>query len=714
MNLRKIRWTAAVLIAALMCSTMPVSPARAEEGMFTLDKIAALPLAEKGLKISPTEIYNPAGGGLSEAVVRLSIGCSAEFVSPEGLILTNHHCAIDGLTAASSVKNNYAEIGYKANNRGEELPAKDYSISITLKSEDVTAQILRDGINPGDVATVAARINQLKSEEQAKMGEEVTVQILPLNDGLYYYKFDYATINDVRIVYAPPYSIGQYGGDPDNFEWTRHGGDFTFLRAYVGKDGKPAEYSKDNVPYKPKRFLTVATGGVKENDFTMIVGYPGGTNRYRESFSVAYNQDFQLPFAVDFLRARAESLEAVGRTNAEKRIRLQADVFSFYNSLKAEDGGLQAIKRANLVRRKQADEAKLQTWIAADASRAKYGEALNNLKTAYADYGKTAPADLVLRAMLQIAPVQIVFGLLSGQADKSRLLEAIPEILKEEPLANRENFKFLLRKASELPNDQKIAAIEKRFGSLSGEARSKAEDEFARRAFESQSLTTETGLKSLLNQSAEQLRGSSDQLTQFVGELGPSIAAAFQRQQQLGGKLSPNRLLYIQAMAEMNRTAPYPDANFTQRFTYGAVKGYAPREASVYTPFTTLDGVFEKDTGRAPFDAPQKLRDLWERKDFGSYAVNGSVPVDFLSTDDIIGGNSGSPVMNADGELVGIAFDGNYEGLGNDFFFNPALGRTISVDIRYVLFITEKFGDAGWILKEMTIKGKAKTMTAGS
>lgn len=713
MRLKKFKFAAATLVVAFVCSMIPASLVSAEEGMFTLDKIAGLPLAEKGLKISPNEIYNPAGGGLSEAVVRLSIGCSAEFVSPDGLILTNHHCAIDGLTAASSVKNNYAEIGYKAGNRSEELPAKNYSINITLKSEDVTAQILRDGINPGDVATVAARINQLKSEEQAKMGANVTVQILPLNDGLYYYKFVYATINDVRIVYAPPYSIGQFGGDPDNFEWTRHGGDFTFLRAYVGKDGKSAPYSKDNIPYQPKKFLTISTGGVKENDFTMIIGYPGGTNRYRESFSVQYNQDVQLPFTVDFLRARAEALELIGRANADKRVALQADVFSLYNSLKAEEGGLRAIKRANLVRRKQADEAKYLSWILQDASRAKYGTALNNLKAAYSEYGKTAASDLVLRAMLQIAPVQLLFGAASGQAEKSRLIEVIPEILKEEPLANRENFKFLLRKAAELPEGQKIAAVEKRFGNVSGEARIRAEDEFARQIFESESLTTVKGLTALVGMSSEQLRTSSDPLLSLINELGPGIAAAFQRQQQLGAKLSQNRLLYTQGMAEMNKVTPYPDANFTQRFTYGAVKGYAPREAAIYTPFTTLDGVFEKDTGRAPFNSPQKLRDLWERKDFGSYAVNGSVPVDFLSTDDIIGGNSGSPVLNAYGEQVGIAFDGNYEGLGNDFFFNPAQGRTISVDIRYVLFITEKFGDAGWILKEMNIKGRAKTMTAG-
>ena len=219
-------------------------------------------------------------------------------------------------------------------------------------------------------------------------------------------------------------------------------------------------------------------------------------------------------------------------------------------------------------------------------------------------------------------------------------------------------------------------------------------------------------MNELIGVSAEQLRTASNPLSSLLAELGPDIAAAFQRQQGLGAKIGQNRLLYTQAMSEMKGITPYPDANFTQRFTYGTVKGYTPREAETRSPLTTLDGVFEKDTGRAPFDSPAKLRDLWQRKDFGVYGVNGSVPVDFLSSNDIIGGNSGSPVLNGSGELVGIAFDGNYEGLGNSFFFNPDLGRTISVDIRYVLFITEKFGGAGWILKEMNIKGKAKTAAA--
>nr|MCU0239716.1 S46 family peptidase [Pyrinomonadaceae bacterium] len=278
----------------------------------------------------------------------------------------------------------------------------------------------------------------------------------------------------------------------------------------------------------------------------------------------------------------------------------------------------------------------------------------------------------------------------------------------------REFIKFMLRKSADLPEGQKVEAIEKRFGSLKGEARTKAEDEFATKVVENPMFSTEKGLNDLLAMSSEQIRSSKDEFVSFVVEVAPKVSGAMMRQNQLGATVVPNRLTFMQGMAEMRGSKSYPDANFTQRFTYGYVQGYKSREAEMRFPFTTLDGLFEKETGRDPFKAPTKLRSLWESRNYGDFGVNGSMPLNFLTSHDIIGGNSGSPVLNANGEQVGIAFDGNYEGLGNDFFFNPAQGRTISVDIRYVLFITEKYGDAGWILKELNIKkGKAKAAGKG-
>jgi Peptidase S46 len=704
----KIKLMVGVLSLALFVSAIPFFTASAEEGMFMMDKVATLPLAKKGLKIPATDIYNPAGTGLSLAVPRLSIGCSSEFVSPDGLILTNHHCGFEALVAASTAGKNYGEDGYRAASRTEELPAKGYAIDITLKEEDITARVL-NGITPGDAAAIATRVGEIQKEEQAKAGADVKIQVQALNQGMYYYLFAYQNIRDIRIVYAPPKSIGFFGGDADNFEWTRHCGDFTFMRAYVGPDGKSADYSPNNVPFKPKKYLTVSAEGVKENDFTMIIGYPGGTTRYRESYSVAYNLEYNKPFTVEVINAQIKALEAVGRESESKRVKLQSEIFSLANTLKAEDGAVTAMRRANLVKQRQDEEAKLTQWIEADPARkAKYGDALPKLRDTYTEYGKYAAKDVVVRNLLRINAYQFLMALATGQASKDDLKGAVPEIAGGEASVDREVFKFLLRKAAELPAGQKIAAIEKRFGSLTGDARVKAEDEFARKAVEDQKLTTEAGLNSLLDMTPEQLKGAGIPMMDLIGELLPDVMAVQAHQQALNVNVGKYRLPFMQAKAEFRNTSFYPDANFTQRFTYGSVQGYMPKQSVTYGAFTTLDGVFEKDTGREPFNAPAKLRDLWEKKDYGAWGVGGSVPVDFLTTNDIIGGNSGSPVLNARGEQVGIAFDGNYEGLGNDFFVSPALGRTIIVDIRYVLFLTEKFGDAGWILKEMNIKGKAK------
>lgn len=703
---------AALMLAALVMS-FPLGVARADEGMFMMDQVQKLPLVQKGLKIKPSELYDPVNGGLSLAVPRLSIGCSSEFVSPDGLILTNHHCGFDALVAASTPENNYGELGYRAGSRSEELPAKGYSIDITLREENVTARVL-EGIQAADQKAIAKRIQDLQKEEQAKAGAGVTVQIQQLTSGMAYYLFAYQTISDIRIVYAPPKAIGFYGGDPDNFEWTRHCGDFTFMRAYVGPDGKAAEYSKNNVPFKPKKFLTISAEGVKEKDLTMIMGYPGGTNRYRESYSIAYNQDVNLPFTVAVANARIEALQTISRRSDVKRVVLQSQIFDLANTMKAEEGGVVAMRRAGLVRQRQQDEARLTEWINADAARkAKYGEALPKLRDTYSEYLKMARKDIVIRNITGLNAMAFFAAAVGGQVPKDDLKEFIPEIAGGEPEADREVLKFLLRRASELPAEQKIAAIEKRFGNLTGDARVRAEDEFARQAIENENLITEKGLNGLLNMTPAQMKAAAGTLADFIGDLAPDIDAQEEHQAALNANVGKYRLPFIQAKVEMNKSNFYPDANFTQRFTYGEVLGYSPRESITYTPFTTLGGVFEKDTGNEPFNAPARLRELWEKKDFGPHEVDGTVPVDFLTTNDIIGGNSGSPVLNARGEQVGIAFDGNYEGLGDDFFFNPALGRTIVVDIRYVLFITDKFGDAGWILKEMNIKGlKAKAAGA--
>ena len=726
---RHLRSTAFALLMFFVIGLLPAQ-VLGEEGMFMPDKVAQLPwdkFKRRGVKILPTDIYNPAGVSLKDAIVIVG-GGTGEFVSSEGLLLTNHHVAFDALVAASTPAKDFAGNGFTALTRADEMPAKGYTVTITQDLKDVTSEVL-DGIAETMSPADRNRAIQTKLREMETAGtneaEGVSVRVFAMNEGLYYYKFTYLALPDVRIVYAPPKSIGYFGGDPDNFEWPRHCGDFTFMRAYIGPNGKPADYSTANVPYKPKKFLALSMGGIKEGDFAMVMGYPGSTRRYRESYSVAYNQDIAMPFSVDIYTRQIEALEAAGKKDAELRIKLQSTIFSLSNELKNLSGSVMAMRRANVVAKKQSQEAAFTKWVNEDPARkAKYGEVLPALEKAYQGLTPKAAHDLLVPQLLNSSDL-IAIASFAGRvaADKekpagernpslgdrgvARVRAQIPGILARRNITvERDLLTYLLRRADELPASQKIEAIEKRFGQLKGEARRRAEEDFAREVVDSKRYSTNENLSDLLSLSAIQLRDVHDPLLDFADELSAEFARTQSRQQMFNASVGRWRPLLVRAMSEMSASKPYPDANRTLRFTYGEVKGYVPHDAALYLPFTTLSGVIDKDTGREPFDVPEKLKQLYRARDFGPYAINGGadVPVDFLSTTDIIGGNSGSPIMNGKGEQVGIVFDGNFEGLGNDFFYNETKGRTISVDIRYVLFLLDKFGGAGYLLKEMDIR----------
>src|SRR5438477_1814305 len=725
---RLSRASALVLVALMLVTYIPFR-VFADEGMFLPDAIASLPLdklARRGLKLKPTDLYNPNGVSIKDAVVIVD-GGTGEFLSPEGLLLTNHHVAFDALVAASDPSKDYATNGYFAHNRGEELPAKGYTAQITQDLKDVTAEVLAgitDVTSPQDRAAAIASKSRAIAAAASKPAEGITANVLPLNEGLSYYLFTYLTLRDVRIIYAPPKNVGFFGGDPDNFEWPRHDGDFTFMRVYAGPDGKPAVYAANTMPFKPKKFVSISMGGVKENEFVMVMGYPGSTRRYRESYSVAYNQDVAMPFLIDVFNKQIEELQDVGKSNRELQIKLQSRIFEISNTLKDLEGSVIAMRREVIVDKKRAEEAAFAKWINENPDRQKkYGEVLPSLEKAYAELTKTAQRDLLVQQFASLSDVFEVLSLLKRvaaekekpQSDRNpnlmmtllRARGALREIFADRNGAVEHNmFVFLLRKAAELPAGQKIDAVEKRFGNLQGDARLRAEEDFARAFTEGKNFATAEAVNALFEKTSAQLKELNELLFDFAGEIGDLAAQIGASQRAFNATVSRWRPLLVQGMSEMHGSKTYPDANRTLRFTYGDVKGYVPHDASIYQPFTTLSGVIEKDTGREPFDVPAKLKQLYRARDFGPYATpdGQNVPDDFLSTTDIIGGNSGSPIMNGRGEQVGIIFDGNYEGLGNDFFYNDAKDRAISVDIRYVLFIADKFGGAGYLLKELDIK----------
>ncbi|MEZ5426442.1 MAG: S46 family peptidase [Pyrinomonadaceae bacterium] len=722
-----------ILMAALVLSSVSFGFARPEEGMFTPDQIGQLPLKKKGLKIRPIDIYNPNGVGLTDAVMRVNIGGggfgTGEFVSANGLILTNHHVGFDALVSASTPEKDYAKEGYRADSMANELPAKGYTLLLTKRVENVTDRVLRGtesltGEERGKA--IEKNANDLEKQEQEKAPKGATVRVQELNSGYFYYLYETQMIRDVRLVYAPPQNIGFFGGDPDNFEWTRHTGDFTFLRAYTAPDGSFAEYSPNNIPFKPKKHLTVSLDGLSANDFVFAIGYPGGTTRYRASPTIEYSERVNFPFLADYLRVWSEALVKAGEQDEEKRIKLQDLVFSLNNSIKVYEGNVHALKRADFVEKRKMEEAKFAEWIKADPARqAKYGNVLSNLERISGEYYATASRDRLLRSFpsagttpgfkqVYDAVQAVSFGKGLGEDDKGKeKKEEIEAAFKNrEPSVEIEILKFFFKKAAELPSGQKFLTLEAMFRGLEGKARRDAEAELARTIVENEDFDSAQDIINLYGTSLDAIRDKHEKVVDLIVGLSEMRAEINVLTARFNSEIEKYRLLYMQGMSEMKGITPYPDANATLRFTYGEVKGYNPREAVTYTPFTTLKGVIDKDTGVFPFDVPQKLKDLQKAKDFGRYGVGDSVPVNFLATTDIIGGNSGSPMLNGNGEQVGIVFDGNYEGLGNDIFFNPDYGRTIAVDIRYVLFVTDKFGDAGWILNEMDIKGGKKAMTA--
>lgn len=709
-----------LLTIAILLSSMSTAFAF-DEGMFMPDQIAKLPLKKLGLKIKPTDIYNPAGGGLTDAVIRLSIGCTAEFVSPEGLILTNHHCGFDALVSASTPEKDLVETGFKTDGRSGEIPAKGYSIFVTQRSEDVTAKVKAgtDGLS-GDAlaAAVKKNVDALQAAEQAKAPAGSTVRIQMMNSGYFYYLFQTQQIKDVRVVYAPPRNIGIFGGDPDNFEWTRHTGDFTFLRAYTAPDGSSAEYSANNVPMKTKKFLALNIGGLKDNDFVFVLGYPGSTTRYRESQSIEYARDANFPFLEKWLNALSTSLRQIGAGDEEKRIEFQSDIASFDNSRKAFGGGYLRLRKSGVVQARQAEEARLATWIAANPDRQKkYGTLLSEIKALSAESNAAMMRDAVMRRFPDPNSMsvfgQIVAAVMTTQVQGKMLNDAeraakLKEIEKayEGREADHELYmlKFFLKSFDELPAGQKFKAAEDLFGSLKGKARRDAEAAFAATIANGEYASAEK-VAGLYGPRTMEFNAEREKILAFARGVADERQALAARSAKFAAGIDRLRLMYMQAMVEMKGMTAYPDANSTLRFSYGNVKGYASREAEYRSPFTTMKGMFEKETGENPFDVPQKLKDLNNAKDFGRWGSGDTVAVNFLSTTDIIGGNSGSPILNGNGEQVGLCFDGNFEGLGNDFYYDPAVNRTISVDIRYVLFVVEKFGGSGWILNEMKIVG---------
>ncbi|PIS29359.1 MAG: hypothetical protein COT43_04010 [Candidatus Marinimicrobia bacterium CG08_land_8_20_14_0_20_45_22] len=695
----------------------------AEEGMYPPDQI---PAKISGLKIKPDELYQPNGGGVAGAVLWFG-GGTGSFVSANGLVLTNHHVAFGAIQKNSTTENNYLEKGFYARTLPEELLAPGYEASLLVGFEDVTAKILSaltPEMSPAErIKTVELAIAKLEAEsENLENGLEGKVHTM--FSGASYYLYRYMKFKDIRLVYAPPQSIGNYGGETDNWMWPRHTGDFSFMRVYCAPNGKPAEYSKDNVPYKPKVFLPISTQGLNLSDLVFIFGYPAYTNRNATSFSVAYNQNISYPLRIQIFEEIINELEDESRKDPATEILLASQIKSFYNSLKNNRGLLAGFKSDKILDQKRAAESAFLEKIAEKpAWQKQYGVVLPTIQKAYDEYYTNVEQDTYIGYLRYATVFSDALTIEKWSREKTK-----PENEREsgyfdyQIARSKRTFKnrrigyyapadariitMLLKHLAAFPVAERPTFLRQMIHEQTGIEAERTianyiDDIFARTKF----TDTDECLK-MFDLSAEELTARQDPLLTLAADVNREMERIQLRRKTISGEMLILEPQYFSALKNVTGRQILPDANRGLRFTYGHIEGYNPRDGVIHQPQTTLSGVIAKNTNAEPFAVPEKLIDLSTHRDFGRWndVELNDIPVAFLSTCDITGGNSGSPVMNAKGEIVGCAFDCNWEALTNDWQYNPALTRTISVDIRYVLFVLDKFSSATELIEEMNLR----------
>lgn len=641
---------------------------KADEGMWMLpllEKINSEALANLGSRLTPDQIYSINHSSIKDAVVQFGGGCTGEIISENGLLATNHHCGYASIQALSSEEHNYLEDGFWAQNLSEEIPVPGLSVSFLVSMEDVT----------GMVDTEKARKKIIKKAQKDNPG--CSIQITGFYNDNVQYLIVYKVYRDVRFVGAPPASMGKFGGDTDNWMWPRHTCDFSMFRVYAGPDNQPAQYSETNVPLKPAHSLSISLKGVEEGDFAMIMGYPGRTQRFQTAAQLeemlAIN-DIRIDARTvlqDVMWKEMRSDEVVGLKYANKYA-------SSSNGWKKWQGMREAFAKLDVIGRELDKEQRLKEWIIADPERKSiYGGAIEGIKNVVERRRSSYESYILLSETLERIEL---LGLVNANSDvKYKDYDA--DVDRKIALALTEHY---LERASD---EEKVNV------SL----------EYIENMFRTSAFVSPERLEAARSAGIDLSKDPAVLLKDKVKEAATNLLNAYTNEAQ---ELSNCSKKYAAALLEWQKDKPsYPDANFTCRLTYGTVKGYEPKDGVIYKYYTTLKGVIEKeDPDNYEFRVPSKVKELYQNKDYGIYAdAEGNLRTCFLTNLDITGGNSGSPVLDADGNLIGLAFDGNWEAMSGDVIFEPELQRCICVDIRYVLFMMDKFGGAGYLLNEMNI-----------
>lgn len=710
-----------LLATALVFAIQP--RVHADEGMWLLSLIAQVnmdEMTEMGLQLTAEQIYSVNQASIKDAVGALDRGsCTAELVSPDGLLLTNHHCGYGEIQNHSSLEHDYLKDGFWAMTREEELPNEGKTITFLVRMEEVTDRIVPELNGQMGMQERASKVRSLTQEITSEVteGNDYEAQVRSLFNGNRYFLFVTQTYRDIRLVGAPPESIGKFGHDTDNWMWPRHTGDFSMFRVYTAPDGSPAEYSPDNIPLKSKHYLPISTKGYEKGDFAMVMGFPGSTSRYMTSWEIQESLEIDHPIRIQVRGIKLDLMMEDMQADEKVRIQYASKHSRSSNYWKNSIGMSKALKKLKITEKKQQEEADFTQWVNQDEERkALYGNALSDIQTAVEG-----------RKELQVAFSYIIEAYIQGMETVmfGRNLRELQMALTD-PEPDQEKIKQITTALMEraegfykdynAPTDKKVmtAMVDLLINELDDEylpssileAKTKYKGDAAKYVdnyFKKSILTDQARYNAFMD---------NPSLKILEKDPGYKAVVAFQKLYEIGGKMAQfeegyrrGTRLYLKGLVEMYPSRDfYSDANSTMRMNYGVVGDYYPRDAVLYTHYTTLEGVMEKeDPNNFEFVVSDKLKEFYESKDYGPYGVDGALNVCFTTNNDITGGNSGSPVMNANGELIGIAFDGNWEAMSGDVAFEPELQKCINVDIRYVLFVIDKYAGAGHLVDEMTL-----------
>ncbi len=713
------------IISIITALTIFAGSAIADEGMWLLpllEKMNGKAMQELGCELTPKQIYDINNTSLKDAIVQFGGGCTGEIISSEGLLVTNHHCGYGNIQKLSGIGHDYLKDGYWAMNRSEELPCEGLTVKFLESMTDVTKIIekaeekalkqYRDSANADELvrkAVMGARDGLIK--EASENNPHCKVIIESYYNSNVYYLIVYKIYRDIRFVGAPPSSIGKFGADTDNWMWPRHTGDFSMFRVYADKDNNPADYSPENVPLKAKNHLKISLAGVKEGDYTMIMGYPGRTTRFQTSPELK-SQIEQNDIRIAARTIRQDVMLEDMLADPKVKIQYASKYAGSSNGWKKWKGMKLAFDKLDIIGRAEQEEAEFTKWVNSNKKRQqKYGKALKALATSV-EAGKEAN-DAFTKAFETIYKIELTnFGLtlnllaareIKNGMDTVAALKKVygtiaPQYADYSVETDKKVAKALMKHYRE------IATPENYLKGLPEDFAAMDIDAFVDCLFANSAFVSAESLKNAIDQKGAGIL--DDPACRTGMSIYTECAMAQALSMQSTKDLSKARQLYTEGLLEWRKGEPsYPDANSTMRLTYGTVGGYSPKDAVVYNYYTTLDGVMEKeDPDNWEFVVPEKLKELWKNKDYGQYGTaDGKLVTCFLSNNDITGGNSGSPIMNRRGELIGLAFDGNWESMSSDVMFEPELQRCINVDIRYVLFVVDKFGGAGWLIEEMDI-----------